>query len=110
MARIAQDPEVRRRSPIFEAVDVMSWREELQYWARPPVPTIPEIIRICGEEFHDMLRGIQPARTALQRAQARADALKAALVAGGVPAGRIQASGRKAPATAAKAAEVAVAL
>ena len=72
---VGADPEVRRRSPIFEAVDAMSWREELQFWARPPIPKISEIIRICGKEFHDMLRGIQPARIALQRAQARADAL-----------------------------------
>ena len=44
-----------------------------------------------------------------KRAQVRADALKAALVAGGVPAARIQASGRKAAGTAQKAAEVVVA-
>ncbi|AKC87212.1 hypothetical protein [Pseudoxanthomonas suwonensis] len=42
-------------------------------------------------------------------AQARADALKAALVAGGVPAGQVQATGKKAAATAKKAAEVIVA-
>ena len=44
-----------------------------------------------------------------KRAQARADALKAALVAGGMPAARVQASGRKSAATAQKAAEVVVA-
>jgi len=43
------------------------------------------------------------------RAQARAQTLKMALVAGGVPGARIQASGRKAAATAQKAAEVVVA-
>ncbi|GAB3509081.1 OmpA family protein [Pseudoxanthomonas daejeonensis] len=42
-------------------------------------------------------------------AQARADALKAALVAGGVPASQIQAAGKKSAATAKKAAEVIVA-
>jgi multiple sugar transport system substrate-binding protein len=72
---VGADPEVRRLSPVFEAVDAMSWRDELQFWPRPPVPEISEIIQICGEEFHDMLRGIIPAREALRRAQGRADAV-----------------------------------
>lgn len=72
---VAADPEVRRTSPIFEAVDAMSWRDELQFWPRPPVPEICDIIQICGEEFHDMLRGILTPRTALARAQARAERL-----------------------------------
>ena len=42
-------------------------------------------------------------------ARARADALKAALVAGGVPAGQVQAAGKTAGASAKKAAEVIVA-
>ena len=72
---VASDPDVRRASPIFEAVDAMSWRDELQFWPRPPVPEIVDIIRICGEEFHDMLRGITSPQEALRKAQARADAL-----------------------------------
>lgn len=72
---VGADPEVRRSSQIFEAVDAMSWRDELQFWPRPPVPEICDIIQICGEEFHDMLRGITPVREALRRAQNRADAL-----------------------------------
>jgi len=72
---VAADPEVRRASTIFEAVDGMSWRDELQFWPRPPVPEICELIQICGEEFHDMLRGITSPRDALKAAQARADAL-----------------------------------
>ncbi|WP_223422158.1 ABC transporter substrate-binding protein [Tateyamaria pelophila] len=72
---VASDPEVRRLSSIFEAVDAMSWRDELQFWPRPPVPEIGGIIQICGEEFHDMLRGITSPRDALRTAQARADAL-----------------------------------
>ncbi|MEL7166675.1 MAG: extracellular solute-binding protein [Pseudomonadota bacterium] len=72
---VASNPDVRRASPIFEAVDAMSWRDELQFWPRPPVPEINDIIRICGEEFHDMLRGISPPRDTLRRAQERADAL-----------------------------------
>ena len=72
---VASDPDVRRTSPIFEAVDAMSWRDELQFWPRPPVPEIGDVIRICGEEFHDMLRGIVSPREALRKAQARADAL-----------------------------------
>jgi multiple sugar transport system substrate-binding protein len=72
---VGADPEVRRTSSIFEAVDAMSWRDELQFWPRPPVPEIGGIIQICGEEFHDMLRGVVTPREALRQAQDRADAL-----------------------------------
>ena len=71
---VGADPDVRRLSPIFGAVDQMSWRDELQFWPRPPIPEISEIIAICGQELHDMLRGIVPPREALRRAQERADA------------------------------------
>ena len=70
---VGADPEVHRLSPIFEAVDAMSWRDELQFWPRPPIPEISEIIRICGHEMHDMLRGVTPPAQALARAQARAE-------------------------------------
>lgn len=70
---VGSDPEVRKLSPIFEAVDGMSWRDELQFWPRPPIPEMYRIIQICGEEFHDMLRGIQTPREAVRRAQERAD-------------------------------------
>lgn len=72
---VSADPEVRRSSPIFEAVDGMSWRDELQFWPRPPVPEISDIIRICGEELHDMLRGLVSPKEALRKAQRRADAI-----------------------------------
>lgn len=72
---VAADPEVRRASPIFEAVDGMSWRDELQFWPRPPVPEFTGLVQICGEEFHDMLRGVNSPRETLRRAQERADAL-----------------------------------
>ncbi|MDP2121981.1 MAG: extracellular solute-binding protein [Hoeflea sp.] len=70
---VGADPEVRRSSAIFEAVDQMSWRDELQFWPRPPIPQIGKIFQICGEELHDMLRGIIPPKTALQNAQKRAE-------------------------------------
>lgn len=72
---VAADPDVRRASPIFDAVDGMSWRDELQFWPRPPIPEIADIAQVFGEEFHDMLRGIIPAEEALARAEARAQAL-----------------------------------
>lgn len=72
---VGADTQVRRLSPIFETVDTLSWRGELQYWPRPAIPQISSLIQICGEEFHDMLRGIVLPKEALQRAQARADAL-----------------------------------
>lgn len=71
---VGSDPELRRLSPIFEAIDGMSWRDELQFWPRPPVPQISEIIQICGEEMHDMLRGICSPEQAVRKAQQRAEA------------------------------------
>jgi multiple sugar transport system substrate-binding protein len=54
----------------------MSWRDELQFWPRPPAPQISDIILICGEELHDMLRGVvRHRREAALTAQNRADAL-----------------------------------
>ncbi len=70
---VGSDPEVRRISTIFEAVDAMSLRDELQFWPRPPIPQITEIIGICGQEMHDMLRGVVSPREALRKAQRRAD-------------------------------------
>ena len=75
---VGADPEVRRLSPIFEAVEAMSWRDELQFWPRPPVPVANALIAICGEELHDMLRGIIAPEAALARVQDRAEAALAA--------------------------------
>ncbi len=72
---VGSDPEVRRLSPIFEAVDGMSWRDELQFWPRPPIPQICDLFQICGEEFHDMLRGLQTPQETLARTQGRAEEL-----------------------------------
>ncbi len=72
---VGADPEVKRLSTIFDAVDAMSWRDELQFWPRPPIPQISEIITICGQELHDMLRGIISPRAALKRAQSRAETI-----------------------------------
>lgn len=72
---VGADPEVRRLSDIFDAVDGIAWRDELQFWPRPPAPLITAIIMICGEELHDMLRGVKTVAVALSDAQERADAL-----------------------------------
>ncbi|GAB5374202.1 MAG: hypothetical protein AcusKO_06640 [Acuticoccus sp.] len=72
---VGADPEVRRLSSIFQAVEEMSLRDELQFWPRPPIPEITDMIQICGEELHDMLRGVLSPAEALSRAQDRADAL-----------------------------------
>ncbi|NPD17822.1 extracellular solute-binding protein [Rhodophyticola sp. DY48A3-103] len=70
---VGADPDVRRLSPIFEAVDAMSWRDELQFWPRPPVPRINELIALCGHELHDMLRGVTKPRDTLARLQRGAE-------------------------------------
>ena len=72
---VSADPEVRELSHIVEAVDGFARSDLLQYWPRPPAPEIADVITICGEELHDMLRGVKSIREALSKAQNRSDAL-----------------------------------
>ena len=74
-ASVAADPEVREVSPIIGEVDAMERTGLLQYWPRPPAPEIAQVITICGEEMHDMLRGLKSVQAALTAAQNRADRL-----------------------------------
>jgi len=51
----------------------MSWRDELQFWPRPPIPQISDIIQASGHVLHDMLRGIISPAEALAQAQAQTE-------------------------------------
>lgn len=72
---VGADPEVRAVSPAIDVIDQMARAGLLQYWPRPPAPEISEVIGICGEELHEMLRGQKSAADALAAAQNRCDAL-----------------------------------
>ena len=72
---VSMDPEIRRISPVMTIVDGMARAGTLQYWPRPPVPEITELISIIGGEMHDMLQGAVSVRQALSNAQNRADKL-----------------------------------
>lgn len=72
---VSMDPEVRRISPVISIVDGMARTGILQYWPRPPVPEITDLINIIGTEVHDMLQGVTSVNQALANAQNQADAL-----------------------------------
>lgn len=72
---VSADPEVRSLSGLIGAVDEMARAGWLQFWPRPPVPEIADVITICGEEIHDMCRGLKSPQEALTAAQNRADRL-----------------------------------
>lgn len=72
---VSMDPNVRRISPVISIVDGMARSGILQYWPRPPVPEIADLIEIIGTEVHDMLQGSKSVKQALGNAQNRADAL-----------------------------------
>ncbi|MBJ3778787.1 extracellular solute-binding protein [Acuticoccus sp. 2012] len=69
------DPEVRALSPAITAMDTMARQGLLHYWPRPPAPRISGVIEICGEVFHEMLRGLVGPRDALAEVQRRTEAL-----------------------------------
>jgi multiple sugar transport system substrate-binding protein len=72
---VSADPEVRSLSRAITVVDEMERKGLVQYWPRPPAPEIADIIAICGEEMHDMVRGVKSIKAALADAQNRADRL-----------------------------------
>ena len=72
---VSADPEVRALSKSIAVVDDLERSGMVQFWPRPPAPEIADIITICGEEMHDMARGLKSVRVALADAQNRADAL-----------------------------------
>ena len=72
---VSMDPDVRRKSPLIPIVDGMARSGIIQYWPRPPVPEISDLIEIIGTEIHDMLQGSKNVSEALTIAQNRADAL-----------------------------------
>ena len=72
---VSMDPTIRKISPIISIVDSMARAEVLQYWPRPPIPEITDLIEIIGSEIHDMLQGAKTIHTALTDAQNSADQL-----------------------------------
>ncbi|MEN0001501.1 MAG: extracellular solute-binding protein [Pseudomonadota bacterium] len=72
---VSMDPTVRQASPVISIVDGMARSGILQYWPRPPVPEITDLIEIIGTDIHDMLQGAKSVTAALESAQNRADAL-----------------------------------
>ncbi len=72
---VSSDPDVRAVAPIIPAVDAMARKGYLQTWPRPPVPELPQIISIAGEELHESLRRLKSIDDALASSQNRADAL-----------------------------------
>jgi multiple sugar transport system substrate-binding protein len=72
---VSMDPSVRSKSQVISIVDGMARSGTLQYWPRPPVPEITELIAILGTEIHDMLQGATSVAQALQNSQRRADDL-----------------------------------
>jgi len=72
---VSSDPEVQAASDIISAVDNMARVGQLQFWPRPPAPDISRIFVICGNEIHDMARGLKGVKQALTDAQNQVDAM-----------------------------------
>ena len=72
---VSMDPEVRRISPLLSIVEGMARNRVLQYWPRPPIPEISDLIEIVGTQLHDLLQGALSPMQALSNAQNQADAL-----------------------------------
>ena len=68
---LSHDPEVEEITPAFKVMDSMERRGQLQIWPRPPIPYMTSIMRIVGQEIHDVIWGDAPAKDVLVRAENR---------------------------------------
>ncbi|MCP4305717.1 MAG: hypothetical protein GY788_12730, partial [bacterium] len=57
--------------PVFTVMDSMEKRGQLQIWPRPPIPFMTSMMRIVGQEVHDVIWGDASAAGVLQRAENR---------------------------------------
>jgi multiple sugar transport system substrate-binding protein len=64
----SEDPTIRIKSPIFDAIDQLAMQDQLQAWPRPPTPEFGAITQFCGVVLHEMLRGVITPEEALSRA------------------------------------------
>ncbi|MCP4380885.1 MAG: extracellular solute-binding protein, partial [Hyphomicrobiales bacterium] len=54
---VSADPEVADLIPVFTVMDSMEKRGQLQIWPRPPIPFMTSMMRIVGQEVHDVIWG-----------------------------------------------------
>ena len=71
MYSVAADPQVTGALPAMEAVASMERRGQLQTWPHPPIPFMVSIMRILGEEIHDVIWGGAERSGVLARAENR---------------------------------------
>lgn len=72
---VGRDPEISAVCPLMTEVEGLARRGELQYWPRPPIPEIVDIVSVVGKEIFLMLSGEVTVRVALETTQNRLDAL-----------------------------------
>lgn len=72
---VGGDPEVYDACQLVSQVDQMERTGVLQGWPRPPIPELPEIVNIIGEEIFGILRRDTTIKSALGAVQNRCDAL-----------------------------------
>jgi multiple sugar transport system substrate-binding protein len=72
---VGGDPEVFAICPLISQIDQMARQGLVQYWPRPPIPELQEIVSILGQEIFPMLHGQTSVKDALITVQNRCDAL-----------------------------------
>lgn len=72
---VGADPEVYDACQLVSQVDQMERTGVLQGWPRPPIPELPEVVQIIGEEIFGILRRDTTTKSALTAVQNRCDAL-----------------------------------